>query len=261
MLIGQLASGSAILLMAIIAFYKHDFKFEASTLVKVSFLVLVSFILALFSWMIPILGFPALKVGFSQIPLMLVGFLYGPSWAFIAGFSSDAIELLSGTIMTPFLGFTLNKILIAMIPALIRKYKHQAKLAEIVFLVSLICLSAIMYVFTRNDISVNDVLVHIDMYTKIIVSLGILILSTLLVFSIHFITKKEANSYMYLWVLVVIVVELIVNMTLTPVWLYAMYSIPISISISLRLLKMIIMIPLTTFFGLMTLKVLTKLKV
>lgn len=261
MLSGQLVSGSAILLMAMLAFYKQDFKFEVSTLVKVSFLVLTSFILALFSWMIPILGFPALKVGFSQIPLMLVGFLYGPSWAFIAGFSADAIELLSGTIMTPFLGFTLNKILIAMIPALIRKYKHQARLSEIILLVSLISLSAIVYVFTRSDVKVNDILVYVDMYTKIVISLGILSLSASLVVAIHTITKKDVNSYTYIWVLTVIIVELIVNMSLTPIWLYAMYSIPISISISIRLLKIIIMIPLTTFFGLVSLKVLTKLKV
>ncbi len=261
MIYGQIASGVGIFALAYLAFYKQGFKFEVSTLVKVSFLVLVSFVLALFSWFIPIMGFPAIKIGFSQIPLMLVGFLFGPSWGFLAGLSADMIELMSGTIVLPFFGFTLNKILIAMIPGIIRKYKEKANLYEIVVFVMALSAAAIAYVFTRESVTINDVLIAVNINTKIIVSLGITILSSALVYAIHAITKHEIFDYTYLWVFSVILVELAVNLTLTPIWLNIMYGLPISVSVTVRLLKIVLMIPFSAFIGLFSIRVLTKVKV
>lgn len=260
MIFGQIAAGVGIIAAAYVAFYKQGFKFEVSTLVKVSFLVLISFLLGLFSWFMPILGFPAVKIGFEQVPLLIIGFLYGPSWAFLGGFSSDLISLMSGTITTPFFGFTLNKILVAMIPALLIRYKKKASLTEIIALVSAISLGAMAYIFTRDTVKISDVLIPVDSMSKVLVSIGILVLSGLLIFSIYKITKKEVNDQTYLWVLSALLVEVCVNMTLTPIWLYAMYGLPISISIMVRLIKTVIMVPLVTFIGLVSLKVLSKVK-
>lgn len=261
MIFGQIASGVGILALAYIAFYKQAFKFEVSTLVKVSFLVLISFVLALFSWMLPVLGFPALKVGFSQIPLILIGFMFGPSWAFLGGLSADIIELISGNIMTPFFGFTLNKILIAMIPALLVKYKKKSNLNEIIVLVIAIGLAALTYVFTRESVNINEALVQVDFNVKLIVSLGIVVLSAALLYAIYYVSQKQKVEYTYIFVLSTIIVELVVNMTLTPIWLYAMYGLPISVSVMVRLLKIVAMVPLTSLIGLITLKALTKIKV
>ena len=261
MIYGQIVSGVGILALAYVAFYKQGFKFEVSTLVKVSFLVLVSFILAIFSWFIPILGFPAVKIGLSQLPLMLVGFMFGPSWGFLAGLSADMIELMSGTIALPFFGFTLNKILIAMLPGIIRKYKEKASLTEIVIFVMALTSAAIAYVFTRDSITVNDALIEVNMNTKLIVSFGVAILSTALVYAIKEITKREILNYTYLWVFATILVEIVVNLTLTPIWLNVMYGLPISISVTVRLLKIVLMIPINTFIGLVSLKVMSKVNV
>ncbi len=261
MIYGQIVSGVGIFALAYVAFYKQNFKFEVSTLVKVSFLVLVSFILALFSWMFPIMGFPAVKVGLSQLPLMLVGFLFGPSWGFLAGLSADMIELMSGTIALPFFGFTLNKILIAMLPGIIRKYKEKASLTEIIIFVMALSAAAIAYVFTRDGVTINDAFIAVDMNTKLIVSFGVVILSSGLLYAIREITKREILDYTYLWVFSIILVELVVNLMLTPIWLNVMYGLPISISVTVRLLKIVIMIPINTLIGLVSLKVLSKVNV
>jgi riboflavin transporter FmnP len=84
-------------------------KFELKTMIIVSLMSLLSMVLAAYlSIMIPLFGFPSLKFGFSQLPIMISGALFGPWWGMVAGVLEDLLELASGTVVSPYIGFTLN---------------------------------------------------------------------------------------------------------------------------------------------------------
>lgn len=106
--------------------------FSTKTLTSLSFLTAVSIILArIFGLVIPIVGFPALKINFSNIPLILAGISYGP----IAGFLSGAIADIIGYMINPqggayFPGFTLSSALAGMIPGLIYKLIRSGKIGS-----------------------------------------------------------------------------------------------------------------------------------
>lgn len=261
MLIGQIVSGLIIIVLGFLAFDKKPIQIELRTLIKVSILTGLSVILALFSWMIPMMGFPALKVGLSQLPLMLVGFLYGLPYAFIAGLSSDLIELLTGTIVSPFFGFTLNKILVAMIPAfVVSRFKNEKALHFIVAL-SVIATAAVVYVMSLSEVKIGESLQSVSLITQFLVILILLSLSIGLSLWVLKFKKTYAELKVLAFAQSVLWVEVIVNLSLTPIWLFVMYGLPIELSVLLRLIKTVVMIPLNFWVGLFLLRVLRKLKV
>lgn len=260
MIYGQLFSGLVIVGLGVFVFRLKAFEYKTKTLIQVALLTLLSFVLALISWMIPVMGFPALKIGVSQLPLMLVGFMFGPAWAFLAGLSSDLIELLSGTITQPFFGFTLNKILVSMIPALIMMRKKPMSSKWIYAGLGLITVGALAYVLTRTEVKIGDVMVLVTSMNKVWVSLIILTLSSTLMGSVFLISKQTSSQFQTQWMVAVICVELLVQLTLTPIWLYAMFGLPIQISVFVRLIKAVFMIPLMSFLGIVSLRVLKRIK-
>ncbi len=104
--------------------------FTTKTLTSLSFLTAVSIILArILGLVIPIVGFPALKINFSNIPIILAGIIYGP----IAGFLSGGIADIIGYFINPQGGvyhpaFTLSTALTGMIPGLFYKLIRSGKI-------------------------------------------------------------------------------------------------------------------------------------
>lgn len=259
MIWGQIGSIIGIVSLAFFAF-RHPFKPRIKDLIQVALLTSLSFVLALFSWMVPIMGFPALKIGLSQLPLMLVGYLYGPAWAFMAGFGSDVIELMSGTIATPFFGFTLNKVLVAMIPAIIVSRKSFASMRLEMGLVGILTVASLGYILSQSSITLNDVVTPLTWIDKSVVSAGIIVMTSLLMFGLFKIEKSPIAKEHRAWLVSVMVVEFVVQLTLTPLWLYSMYGLPIGISIMVRVLKSLVMIPVNGFLGISSLSLLKRIK-
>ncbi len=257
-LLTQILTGSLILLIAWMSFKWDKLKIDIRTIVIVSLFVTLSLVLSLFSWIIPLFGFPSLKVGLSQLPIMLVGFLFGPSWGFVAGLVEDILELLTGTIAFPFFGFTLNKILIGVVPGLIyRLVKSNNSFTKQLpnILISIISISALIYVFSTQKISLPDGDVAITLQTQLLISAFILILMSTLIFGLKLVTKQNNNAYLVNWVIGVILVEMLIQLTLTPLWLDIMYDIPFIISVSVRIIKSVFMILVNTIIGHVLLRV------
>lgn len=259
MIWGQISSIIGIIVLAFLAF-RHPFKPRIKDLIQVALLTSLSFVLALFSWMVPIMGFPALKIGLSQLPLMLVGYLYGPAWAFMAGFGSDVIELMSGTIATPFFGFTLNKVLVAMIPAFIVSRKSFASMRLEMGLVGILAVASLGYILSQSSITLNNVVTPLKWIDKSFVSAGVIVMTSLLMFGLFKIEKSPRANQHRAWLVSVMVVEFVVQLTLTPLWLYSMYGLPIVISIMVRVLKSLVMIPVNGFLGISSLSLLKRIK-
>jgi len=258
--IPQIISILLILCLAIFTFKFFPLKITVRDLVSVSLLTVISVILGIFSWMIPLMGFPSLKVGFSQLPLILIGFIFGPSWAFLAGLSADILELLSGTIAFPFFGFTLNKILIAMIPALVAHYAPKTKPFISSLLLSLISLGALGYVFTLETLTLQDQVIVVSFQMKLFVGAFVVLACSAVVLALYKIGKVIKFETSQSFILSIVLIEMIVQMGLTPLWLNAMYGLPILVSISARLVKAVLMIGLNAYLGLISLQTLQKLR-
>jgi riboflavin transporter len=260
-LISQILTVTSIIAIGFFVFKFDKPVIKVKTIVIVSLFVTLSLVLSLISWMVPLFGFPSLKIGISQLPLMLIGFVFGPSWGFIAGLIEDILELLTGTIAFPFFGFTLNKILVGVIPALAFKFVRTnngftKQLPNI--LISIIAISALIYVFSTQRISFPDGDVMITLNMKLIISALILLLVSTLIIGLKFVTKINDQAYLLNWVIAVILVEMIVQLTLTPLWLDIMYDIPFVISVSVRLIKAVFMILVNTLIGHVLLRLITR---
>ena len=256
-LFSQIASVLAIALIGFISVKISKPKIQLKTLVMVSFLVGISVVLALLSWMIPLFGFPSLKIGFSQIPLMFIGFVFGPFWGFLGGLLADILELLTGTIAFPFFGFTLNKVLVGFIPGLVvRIVKTDDRYTRMWPTIAIILISmlAMFYVFSTNQVKVDENLITVGLEIKLILSALIIFMMSGLLISLNIILKHQKNHYAFLWILALILVEMIVQLMLTPFWLDVMYGIPFIVSVSVRLIKAVVMIVINTMIGLVLLK-------
>lgn len=97
------------------------------SLAAVSLLCAISIILArVFGIVVPIAGFPALKLNFAFLPLIIAGMLYGPAAGMLCGLVSDIL----GYMINPqggafFPGFTISTALCGMIPGLLENMVNK----------------------------------------------------------------------------------------------------------------------------------------
>jgi ECF transporter S component (folate family) len=233
----------------------------------VALLVVLSVALQFFSLMIPLFGFPSLRIDFLQIPLMMIGVLFGPSWAFIAGITQDVIGLIITPTGFPFFGFMLNKILMGMIPALLFHFRSRIsnqKMNQLVLLLlGLFLIGSLSYVWRVETIVVESTTMEITNLMKVGISVVSLMLIGGLIVFVYTSTQKYQNRKIPVafWALSVLLVEVVVSLMLTPTWLYAMYKIPVLLSFLVRVVKATIMVPILMMVGYALLSLIEKLKI
>ncbi len=229
-------------------------KFTLKTMVMVSFLSLLSLVLSAFlSMTIPLFGFPSLRFGFSQLPIMLAGAIFGPWWGLIAGVLEDLLELASGFITTPYVGFTLNKALLGLIPGLVfllaKKQPEKLKF-YIGALVVLLYGASISFILSTNSVSASQVTYVLDWPVKLIL-IGLTLMILPLTYLVYRTLKQKdlQKTSFQAWLLSVILIEILLNVILTPLWLKNMYGIPIEIQVVIRSIKASFFVVLNTFMA------------
>jgi len=240
-------------------------KFELKTMIIVSFMSLLSMVLAAYlSIMIPLFGFPSLKFGFSQLPIMISGALFGPWWGMVAGVLEDLLELASGTVVSPYIGFTLNKALIGIIPGVVFTFakKDPKKLKP--FIIGMLVLlygSSILFILNTSSVTASSVTYVLDASVKMaLISLSLAILPVT-----YFIYRKLKNkdlqqNLFQKWLLSVILIEVLINVILTPLWITQLYGIPFEIQVILRSIKASFFVVLNTFLAYFIYRSLQRLK-
>jgi ECF transporter S component (folate family) len=253
----QIIAVVAIIIIGFFVFRMDKLHVTGEKLAIIAMFIALSVALQFFSLMIPLFGFPSMRIGFSQLPLMVIGVLFGPSWAFLSGIVQDFLGLIVTPTGFPFFGFTLNKIIIGLIPALLfsKKIKWTPKVAYIVsqgILLSFL-LGALAYLWMTPSIVTNGEVIEITMTIKLVFSTGSVLLIGAMMFFLHLLTEKykkyENDFSISIWAMSVVLVEVIVQLMLTPLWLAIMYDIPIWISFLLRVVKATIMVPFTIIIG------------
>ena len=263
----QVIAAILLILLFLYVFKKYPYKSSTSTLLTAAVFIMMFVVLNVFSRKIIIFGVEALKISIASIPLMISGFFLPPSWAYLVGIVVDVLGLIVSPTSFPFLGFTLNNVLICVIPALISQNLKRLdidKLNKTITVVSaVLCVIACTYITTLSSAKIDQAIIELTLVRKLII-MGILVLLTVvIVVSIYgmrkFVDEKNAKLFT-LWVLVVIINEVLINLICTPIWLQAMYGIPWYISMFIRVLKACIMIPLNMFVGFSLIKVLYQIR-
>jgi ECF transporter S component (folate family) len=161
--------------------------FSTRILTRISLLIALNIILSRFlGVMLPIAGFPTIKISFSHVPLFLAGILYGPLAGFICGFVSDYIGSFisngAGAFL-PGLGFffSISAGLVGMIPALIYKYTEKRiidfyKINTIFILFVSACLLSIFYI--KGILFSQNILVTILLFIVIIIFIFLPVMAT-----------------------------------------------------------------------------------
>lgn len=262
----QLTTFVVIVILGAVSFRYYPLKITTKNLTIAAMLVVLSVALQFFSVMIPLFGFPSLRIDFLSLPLMIIGVILGPTWAFVSGIVQDILGLIVTPTGFPFFGFMLNKVLVGMIPAVLFLTKDKIdnkRIHQIVMgLLGLFLLGSLGYLWTVQEIVVEATPYVITIPTKITLS----IITIVLIFGLGMFVNLSRQRYqstiipVALWTLSVLVVEVIVQLILTPTWLSAMYGIPVLLSFLVRVIKASVMIPLLMFIGYGLLSMIIKMR-
>ncbi|MEG1066130.1 MAG: folate family ECF transporter S component [Erysipelotrichaceae bacterium] len=264
-MIAQIISGISLVLLFILVNKLHPLKMEVKSLVLASFFVILASVLNAFSLMVPLFGFPSLKIGFALLPLIVGGALLSPSWAYLLGLVYDIVGLLVKPTDFPFLGFTLSNVLVSVVPSLwfyySTKFTQTKMYRMLIGILSISCILVSLYLFNINSIKMGTEIFIINNYIKAAIILCTIVLSIIILIAYKYISKKysEDSSLLIRWIIIVFIVELFNNFMLTPMWLDTMYGIPWFLSLFTRIIKALVMVPIFSGVGFIMLKTSKKL--
>jgi len=256
--------------MAYLLFRFFPKKIKIIDIVLVALFTVLKMVLQVISINIPLFGFPSLRIGVSQLPLMVGGFVLGPVLGFILGLVVDIVGLMVSPTDFPFLGFTLGNILMAVLPALVREFynkissdKKEENNENVVdqkkdspkvlygLLVGIWVINCIALLSTKEIKFSSDVTVIMKPYARAIMLTTIVTLLLIIVLIYKLTVKKiKVKDKLYeVWFSGVIVSKLIVNVVLTSYWLEVMYGIPFFASSAIRLITMTVLVNVEGFLG------------
>ncbi|MDD6467261.1 MAG: folate family ECF transporter S component [Erysipelotrichaceae bacterium] len=256
----------AIIVLGVFIFRRYPLKIRIKEMVLTSLFMVIGFVLSYFSLMIPLLGFPSLKIGFAQLPLMLLGALFGPSYGFLAGLIFDLIGLIITPTDFPFLGFTLNNILVCVLPALwfhSHKKRNQKQIVRGVMMVCCVLVAVVLiylWSYTYSEVFITKYFALTNQ-TRVGITVAVFVFVGILLIVMSQIMKKyqQDGNEVANWMVCVLCVELILNLVMTPIWLQVMYGIPYMVNFFLRAIKALIMIPTMTVLGFALLRIVRRL--
>ncbi len=251
MILIQLVCLMTIILLGIFLVKRYSMKLNSKTIILISLFAVIKVILQLLSLNVPFFGVLSLRIGFSQIPLIVGGVILGPVGAFFLGLVVDLLGLLVSPTGFPFLGFTLSNILTAVVPALFFKWLKDIEVKKIIYftLFGMLLFSSISLLLI-NQIIIEEIVIKLDLLGKLI-SFGYLVLMIGVIVVFRFLFRKTNKRYRNydLWLLSFLFVEFVINGLLTPFWLELMYDIPFITSVVVRLVKSTIMVVIGSYIS------------
>ena len=242
------------------------FKISTKSLAAVSLLCAISIILArVFGIVVPIAGFPALKLNFAFLPLLIAGMYYGPTAGFLCGMVADILGYMINPMGGAFFpGFTLTTALCGAIPGALEKYIDKIKHLKFINSLFILSLSTVFVIvlflsgslsFANGNFYYGDSMVNFALIITVLVMLFIYIL---LPFIIHKLFAEKYNSVDKIY-FIVTVTYIITTVILNTFFLSYYFGKGFLVFLPVRLITAYIMIPLNTVLILIIIKTL-KLK-
>jgi len=231
-----------------------------SVLVKAGLLAGLSIVLTrAFSFMIPLAGLPALRIGFGSLPVIIAGILFGPLVGGAVGVVADLI----GFMINPmggayFPGFTVSAALNGVIPGLvylgIRKIKRPMNfnvingIAIIAFALGVVSVMVDKEVLTRSS---SGLLYNGAPLSYVMIFLYAVLVACFVALPViltHRNNRKEEEAIYSLdkIIFTVTMQYFVVSLTLNTLWLSIMFQKGFLIFLPGRILAGFVMIPLTS---------------
>jgi ECF transporter S component (folate family) len=242
------------------------FKISTKSLAAVSLLCAISIILArVFGIVVPIAGFPALKLNFAFLPLLIAGMYYGPTAGFLCGMVADILGYMINPMGGAFFpGFTLTTALCGAIPGVLEKYIDKIKHLKIINSLFVLSLSTMFFIvlflsgtlsFASGSIYYGDSQVSLIL---VVIALAMLFVYILLPFIMHKLFSDKYHSVDKIY-FIVTVTYIITTVILNTFFLSYYFGKGFLVFLPVRLITAYIMIPLNTLLILIVIKTL-KLK-
>ncbi len=263
----QIIAGVFTGILLLFTFSKYQEKLTIKKMALTAILLGLSLVMTMFSINLFLFG-GQVVVRFSQLVLIILGATLGPIYGVIGGFGFDILNLLINPLGSFYMGFTLNNLLVALIPALIFRYfKDKSQTTTFNFMIfTAISYTIYIIVVLLLFLSQKSLSELIDLITyKMIISIivvSIIILFVILLIS-YFAKVKSSKLYnldqhLLLLISVTILIEFIIQGFLTPLWLYDMAKTPILLSMQIRAIKGGLMAFVNTFVGYPVYKIIVK---
>ena len=268
-IIAQVVAGILIILLGIFIYRHFPLRADGKTMILGALFIILSLIVSMFTVRIPLFGIDSLRIGFTQVMLVVGGSLIAPGWAFIMGIVYDLLGLLVNPTSFPFLGFTLGNILVCVIPSLWYHSSKTKKLTDHNMMMAvdislvILCILSILFIVVNDEVNINSSAVPFELWMKFTAGFICIAVSSILILVLHFIKNKmpQANLHeLTNWMMVVLLIEVCIQFGCTPIWLQVMYGIPWAASLFVRIVKACVMIPLNVLLGYNILKVVRRIK-
>lgn len=235
-------------------------KFHVSTasLVKAGLLAAISIVLTrVFSFIIPLAGMPALRIGFGTIPLMISGILFGPIIGGLTGLVADllgyAINPMGGAFFPGFtLSAALNGILTGLLFHTFKIHKKKSNYTVVNFIVIMMFLIVILGIMLTSG-----VIIFVDGRATVAEPLAMFIMSLAYVLAIAFLVfpaiapkkmKVKESAYGYDKIAFAVTFDyLLVSLVLNTKWLSMLYGKGVIAFLPGRIVAGIAIIPIYTF--------------
>lgn len=229
----------------------HSQKLTSLTIVRAGLFIAMSLVLkTMFEFYINLAGIPALRIGFSSIPLMLSGIVLGPSIGFITGAAADIINFLAKPSGPYFPGFTLVSALIGLIPGLIIKYIRKDinyNLLNIIF-ISLLSLGfASVFIFKGLLRFDGGVIIYNGQPLNPLIIGGFFLLVAIYIIIPIKMTSLNHNICLNKIIFAVSVNQLITSVILNTYFLSVLYGNGFMVFLPARILTNFFLIPLYSF--------------
>lgn len=264
-IITQIISGLLIVLIFVVTFKFDKTKLSSKNMSIITMLCLIAAILAkVIAIKIPPTQ-PMFIIGVSNAITIIIGMLFPPKLAAIAGLLIDFIGVILGALIgeasLPFLGFTLTNILLCLIPSLLVIYFKRFSKKQITYL-------GVILLFLINAVAITSILmidkIRIDQNEIIlstnvkIIFIALMLTASAIVVIASYYTNKKVNDTTKISVahisLILFITSLICSVILTSYWIVVMYQAPMIAGVMSRLIKLIITAPIEIFVIAMVIK-------
>lgn len=264
-IVTQIVAALVMILIFIITFRLDKTRLTSQNMSVITMLCLIAAILArVIAIKIPP-SQPMFIIGVSNAVVIIIGILFAPKLAIIAGLLFDImgviLSALVGDASLPFLGFTLTNVLMCLIPSLLVIQLKPLSKKQVAYLGSILLvlmdIIAIAYLLNTDKIKMNQHEIILSNNIKIIFVVLILLASIIMVIASYYTSKKVTNttklSVAHL-ALILLVTTIICSVILTSYWIVVMYQAPMIAGVLSRLIKLIITAPIELFIIAMIIK-------
>jgi len=229
--------------------------------VNCGLLIAISIVLkTLFEVIIPLGGFPSLRVNITALPIMLSGILFGPLAGFAVGFISDILCFMIKPGGPFFIGFTLANGLTGLIPGLLFMMLRNKKIKHLEwFNMLFIALTSIILAIS-GIFSFNNGIIYYEgaPLNMVFFVLFVVLMIAFAVFPIVVVKKSNLDrEYRSDHILFIVSVSQLVTSILLNTWfLSILYGQAIAVLLPARIITNIFLIPLYTIMLVGLLKIL-----